>query len=158
MSTGSAAFSLSPAEDPRPIDETCPCPACKRGREGFTSRARLHALARGPDPATAAQLVTLHNICYMLRLSRAMRRAVVLDQYPQFAEAFLREYYPRAGAASSDSAGRPRGGGGSKGSAPEGAVPLWAREALTAAGIAGPGREWLLASEEESSRSGDGGA
>jgi len=26
------------------------------------------------------------------------------------------------------------------------AVPLWAREALTAAGIAGEGREWMLAS------------
>ncbi|CAE7873016.1 qtrt1 [Symbiodinium sp. KB8] len=75
------------AVDPRPIDPTCPCATCRN-----YSRATLHGLLK--SDVAAAQLVTQHNIAYMLRLTRGMRKAVQEGAYPDFVRAFMRGMFP----------------------------------------------------------------
>ena len=53
--------------DLRPVEEGCPCPACTQ-----YSRALLHVMFREANPL-AAQLLTMHNVSYMMRLMRSMR-------------------------------------------------------------------------------------
>ena len=74
------------AEDAGPLDPTCPCPACKH-----YSRAQLCAMLKAD--ALGPQLLTMHNITYMMRLTRRMREAVVEGRYPQFVRAFLRVHF-----------------------------------------------------------------
>ncbi len=57
-------------EDDRPLDETCPCPACRR-----YSRAYLHYLLRLQE-ATAWRLLSLHNLHFYAELMRRVRQAV----------------------------------------------------------------------------------
>jgi queuine tRNA-ribosyltransferase len=56
--------------DPRPIDETCACYACK----GF-SRAYLHHLDRCGE-MLGPMLSTIHNLHYYLNLMREVREAL----------------------------------------------------------------------------------
>lgn len=51
-----------------PIEQHCKCSTCQN-----YSRAYLHNLLKANDPL-AAQLVTKHNIAYMMRLMRTMRQ------------------------------------------------------------------------------------
>jgi queuine tRNA-ribosyltransferase len=95
------------AADPRPIDPRCGCAVC-----AAYSRAHLASLWR-QDAAVAAQLVTVHNIAYMMALVRGMRAAVLADAYPAFVRAFLRAHFL----------------GGSD------AIPRWVADALAHAGI-----------------------
>ncbi|HEY7961696.1 MAG TPA: tRNA guanosine(34) transglycosylase Tgt [Solirubrobacteraceae bacterium] len=59
-------------EDPRPLVEDCPCPACA---EGF-SRAYLSYLARARE-LTAMRLLTLHNLTFLARLMAQLRGAIL---------------------------------------------------------------------------------
>src|SRR3546814_14393080 len=52
------------AEDPRPVDEHCRCPACRN-----YSRAYLHLLVRS-DEILGAMLMTAHNLTYYQDLMR----------------------------------------------------------------------------------------
>lgn len=74
-------------KDSRPIDCTCPCVACTQ-----YSRAQLHAMLK--SETGAAQLITQHNIAYMLRLTRGMRAAVHAGKYTQFVQHFLSGMFP----------------------------------------------------------------
>jgi len=56
--------------DPRPLDETCDCPACSR-----YSRAYLHHLFRIQE-ASAWRLLSLHNIRFYKRLMHRIREAI----------------------------------------------------------------------------------
>ncbi|KAA0171562.1 hypothetical protein FNF27_06272 [Cafeteria roenbergensis] len=100
-------------DDPRPLDPACGCAVCRR-----YSRAQLHALARSSD-SLGPQLLSHHNIAYMLGLCRRMRSAIVAGPGPfqAFVRGFLNEYFPPEG--------------------PQGpvAVPRWAAEALAYAGV-----------------------
>jgi len=53
--------------DPRPIEEGCECPACRR-----YSRAYLSHLLRTED-AAGATLATLHNLAFLQRMVRTLR-------------------------------------------------------------------------------------
>jgi queuine tRNA-ribosyltransferase len=57
-------------EDPRPIEDGCDCPACRR-----YSRAYLHHLFRIED-AAGWRLVSLHNLRWYSRLLARLRQAV----------------------------------------------------------------------------------
>ena len=57
-------------DDPRPLDETCGCHACRH-----FSRAYLHHLNR-VDEILGAHLATIHNLHYYLGLMRGMREAI----------------------------------------------------------------------------------
>jgi queuine tRNA-ribosyltransferase len=66
-----------------PIDERCPCPACREHTRGY-----LHYLMRA-DELTGKRLVTLHNLTFMQRLMAGMRDAILGGRYNQHAEAVL---------------------------------------------------------------------
>jgi queuine tRNA-ribosyltransferase len=74
--------------DPEPILEDCPCPACSAG----FSRAYLHYLLHAHE-LTALRLVTLHNLSFIARLMEDLRGAVDGGGLASAAAAF------RAGAA-----------------------------------------------------------
>ncbi len=63
------------AEDPRPLDAACPCPACR----GF-SRAYLHHLVKAGE-ILGAMLLTWHNLTYYQELMTGLRRAIEEDRF-----------------------------------------------------------------------------
>ena len=72
------------AHDFTPIESTCDCYAC---RTGFT-RAYLRHLFKA-DEILAAQLVTMHNLRFSLRLMEDVRNAIREDRFGDFARELL---------------------------------------------------------------------
>lgn len=70
------------ADDPRPLDESVPCPASR----DYT-RAYLHHLVRSGE-ILGAILLTWHNIAYYQALMAAMRTAIEEGRFAAFAAAF----------------------------------------------------------------------
>lgn len=66
------------AEDPRPIDETCECPTCRR-----FSRAYLRHLFNVGEPM-AMYLTTLHNLHTMFRFMERLRQAILEGRFEAF--------------------------------------------------------------------------
>jgi queuine tRNA-ribosyltransferase len=66
-----------------PIDERCPCPACREHTRGY-----LHYLIRANE-LTAKRLVTLHNLTFMAELMRGMREAIAAGSFAAYAERVL---------------------------------------------------------------------
>jgi queuine tRNA-ribosyltransferase catalytic subunit len=91
-----------------PVDPECACLTCR----DFT-RAYLHLLFKENCPL-AAQLLTRHNISYMMRLMRSMRQAILdgKEAYQQFVLRFLQSQFVSCNE-----------------------IPLWVKEALTHAGL-----------------------
>ena len=92
------------ARDERPVDPGCSCYVCAR-----YSRAHLHMLLKAD--ALGPQLLTYHNLAYMMRLTRAMRAAICAGTYPDFVRAQLAVLHPRR------------------------SVPAWVADACDAAGF-----------------------
>lgn len=63
--------------DSRPLDETCPCPACRR------SRAYLRHLFIAEE-MLGPVLLTIHNITYYQRLVARARQAIEEDRFTEF--------------------------------------------------------------------------
>ena len=63
------------AEDPRPLDPACPCPACRRH-----SRAYIHHLLKC-DEMLGPILLTWHNIQYYQDLMGRMRGAILEGRF-----------------------------------------------------------------------------
>jgi len=101
--------------DTRIIQEGCQCQACRIG----ISRSRLHALVKTQNPV-AIQLVTQHNIAYMMALVRSMRRSILEGKFAEFAIDFVNDQY------------RGKSNGGDD-------PPRWVIDALAATGIKIPG-------------------
>lgn len=93
-----------------PIDADCPCEACSRG----VSRGRLHALLKANNPI-AVQLVTQHNVTYMMGLVSRMRKSILQKEFPFFVRNFMKKHF--------------------SGESNNGQVPEWVKGALNAAGI-----------------------
>jgi hypothetical protein len=74
----------------------------------------------------AGQLLTVHNIAYMMQLVRGMRQAIVEHRYREFVVDFLKVQFPMGSGVSGGSGGS--GGSGKK-------VPNWVVEALLAVNI-----------------------
>jgi queuine tRNA-ribosyltransferase len=74
------------AEDPAPLDERCPCPAC-----ASYSRAYLHHLHKGGE-MLGAMLVTEHNLTFYQQLMQTMRDAIAAGRFAAFAADFRRDY------------------------------------------------------------------
>jgi queuine tRNA-ribosyltransferase len=66
------------AEDPRPLDEECSCPACAR-----YSRAYLHHLFKA-DEVLGLMLLSWHNIQYYQDLMAGMRAAIEAGSFAAF--------------------------------------------------------------------------
>ena len=73
------------AEDPRPLDSACRCPACRD-----FSRAYLHHLCRAKE-ILGAMLLTAHNLRYYQDLMAGLRVAIGAGRLSEFAAAFAAE-------------------------------------------------------------------
>ena len=93
------------------LQEGCGCQPCREG----ISKARLHGLLKTNNPI-AVELITQHNIAYMMNLVRSMRRAILDDCFPDFVRTFIKNMFP----------GKDKGGED---------CPTWVVDALNAAGI-----------------------
>lgn len=69
-------------DDPRPLDETCSCPACSN-----YSRAYLHHVFRTKE-MISGMLLTWHNLHYFQELMKAMRSAIAAGQFDAFQKDF----------------------------------------------------------------------
>lgn len=94
------------------IQSDCLCQACRCK----ISRSRLHTLFKTNNPV-AVELITQHNLVYMMTLVRNMRQAILEDRYGDFCIHFLLEQFP------------------SKYGVDGLNVPTWVLDALNAAGI-----------------------
>jgi queuine tRNA-ribosyltransferase len=65
--------------DTAPIDENCPCPACRRSR-GYLRHLFMVGEMLGPI------LLSIHNITYYQRLVAAAREAIAADRFAGFCE------------------------------------------------------------------------
>ncbi|MBD3625318.1 MAG: tRNA guanosine(34) transglycosylase Tgt [Rhodobacteraceae bacterium] len=75
------------ADDPRPLDEACTCPACRN-----YSRAYLHHVVRSGE-IIASMLLTWHNLHYYQELMQGLRHAISEGRLDAFVKDFqaLRE-------------------------------------------------------------------
>ena len=70
------------ADDPRPLDEACGCPACRS-----YSRAYLHHVFRSGE-MISGMLLTWHNLHYYQALMEDMRRAIHAGAFVEFEQEF----------------------------------------------------------------------
>lgn len=66
------------AEDPRPLDENCACPACRN-----YSRAYLHHVFRAQE-MISGMLLTWHNLQYFQDLMAGMRAAITAGRFAEW--------------------------------------------------------------------------
>ncbi len=71
------------ATDPRPLDEGCPCPACRHSR-GYLRHLFMVNEMLGPI------LLTAHNLTYYQRLLVAAREAIIENRFGGFSAEKLR--------------------------------------------------------------------
>jgi queuine tRNA-ribosyltransferase len=76
-------------DDPRPIDETCGCYTCQN-----FSLAYLRHLIMAKE-MLAATLVSIHNLNFLLDLTRKSRQAILAGTFTGFAGSFLEKYKVR---------------------------------------------------------------
>ncbi len=74
------------ADDPRPLQEDCPCPACRH-----YSRAYLHHLFKA-DEMLGPMLLTWHNLTFYQQLMQALRDAITTRSLSACAERLLARY------------------------------------------------------------------
>ncbi|HET9149075.1 MAG TPA: tRNA guanosine(34) transglycosylase Tgt [Alphaproteobacteria bacterium] len=77
------------ANDPRPLEEGCPCPACS-GPTAGAGRAYLHHLFKA-DEMLGPMLLTWHNVRFYLTLMKDIREAIAGGTYATFAARALAE-------------------------------------------------------------------
>jgi queuine tRNA-ribosyltransferase len=70
------------ADDPRPLDEGCSCPACQN-----YSRAYLHHVFRAGE-IISSMLLTWHNLHYYQELMQSMRDAIYANEFNTFETQF----------------------------------------------------------------------
>jgi queuine tRNA-ribosyltransferase len=75
------------AADLSPIQEDCPCIACRN-----YTRAYLHTVV-GKEPA-ACSLLTIHNLTYLFNLMKALRQSIVHGTVPDFVKNFFTKMFP----------------------------------------------------------------
>ena len=70
------------ADDPRPLDEHCSCPACRN-----YSRAYLHHVCRAGE-MISGMLLTWHNLHYYQEIMQGMRDAIASGTFDDWEAAF----------------------------------------------------------------------
>ena len=82
-------------DDPRPIDESCDCPACSQG----ISRADLRKWLKDvdhdapEDKAKALTLLSAHNLRFTAKLLEDIRQSIAQEKFAAFRDEFLKSYY-----------------------------------------------------------------
>lgn len=88
-------FNLKKSEfkdDERVLDNECDCPTCRDGH----SRAELRALLKSgdlSDHAKAYNLLTIHNVRFIVRLCEQIRQAIIDGYYDEYKRNFCDRYY-----------------------------------------------------------------
>lgn len=72
--------------DMRPIDESCPCYACKTHTRSYI-RHLFNA-----DEYLAGRLASLHNLTFFIQLLRSMREAILQNRFAGFRRNFLAKF------------------------------------------------------------------
>jgi queuine tRNA-ribosyltransferase len=75
--------------DPRPLDETCDCSACRR----FTRAYIRHLFVS--DEILGLRLLSLHNVHFLLALARSAREAIISDSLDAWSSDWLARYHSR---------------------------------------------------------------
>jgi queuine tRNA-ribosyltransferase len=70
------------ADDPRPLDEACTCPACSN-----YSRAYLHHVFRAQE-MISGMLLTWHNLHYFQEIMQGMRDAIAANAFDDWETQF----------------------------------------------------------------------
>jgi queuine tRNA-ribosyltransferase len=70
------------ADDPRPLDENCSCPACRN-----YSRAYLHHVFRAQE-MISGMLLTWHNLHYYQQIMAGMRAAIAEGSFADWEARF----------------------------------------------------------------------
>jgi len=78
------------SSDHAPIDDSCDCYACRN-----FSRAYLRHLILARE-ILAATLISIHNLNFLLELTRQARKAVLESQYEVFAHEFLEKWHSKS--------------------------------------------------------------
>lgn len=73
-------------EDFRPIEEDCDCYTCKHFSRGYI-RHLINA-----DEMLGAELLSIHNLRFLIRLAEQSREAILGDYFPEFLEEFRSTY------------------------------------------------------------------
>ena len=76
-------------DNPKPIDEACGCYTCQN-----FSQAYLRHLIMAKE-MLAATLVSIHNLYFLLELTRKSRQAILTGVFSNFAGSFLEKYKVR---------------------------------------------------------------
>ncbi|HJP67878.1 MAG TPA: tRNA guanosine(34) transglycosylase Tgt [Sphingomicrobium sp.] len=79
------------AEDQQPIEEGCPCPACRT-----FSRAYVHHLVKSSE-ILGAMLMTEHNLWFYQEMMQELRKAISEQRLAGYARNFLKTYRSRHG-------------------------------------------------------------
>ena len=74
------------AEDFTPLDPACGCYTCTHFSRGY-----LRHLVKAGEMLSSI-LITHHNLHFLLRLMADIRRAILAENLPQFAEGFMKSY------------------------------------------------------------------
>ena len=74
--------------DPRPLDESCPCPACRRSR-GYLRHLFMAGEMLGPT------LLSIHNLTYYQRLLAGAREAITADRFTEYRAEKLQSWAPK---------------------------------------------------------------
>ena len=74
-------------EDFTPISSECNCYACKH----YTKAYIKHLI--NCDETFGARLLSIHNINYLVNLTKEMREAIKEDRILEFREQFIKDYY-----------------------------------------------------------------
>lgn len=72
--------------DPRPLDDTCPCAACRRHSRGYLRHLFVAGEMLGPI------LLSLHNLTYYQRLVADARDAIAAGNFAAFSAAKLKRW------------------------------------------------------------------
>jgi len=73
-------------EDFKPIEEDCDCYACRH-----YSRAYIRHLINAGE-MLGAELLSIHNLRFLIRLAENTRKAILGDYFPEFREEFWKNY------------------------------------------------------------------
>jgi queuine tRNA-ribosyltransferase len=76
-------------DDPRPIDETCACPACLRFSRAYVRHLYL------ADEMFGLRLLSLHNVHFLVSLMHDARRALLGGTFDGWSESWLQRYHSR---------------------------------------------------------------
>ncbi|MBU0570886.1 MAG: tRNA guanosine(34) transglycosylase Tgt [Candidatus Omnitrophica bacterium] len=86
-STGEIQLRNAPYKDDfRPIDPECGCPACRN-----YTRAYIRHLFKAGE-ILALRLISLHNICFYVKLIELSRQAIREDRFLEFKKGFLGKF------------------------------------------------------------------